>query len=547
MTDVPTLTSATQANYCVLNAASIGADATLSNGNLDIAYGSNNTRNATMGTFGVSSGKWYWEVTITASNLTPTGAIIGITENSSASAVSNYPGNNANDWGYYGNTGNKYTGGTGFAYGATYTTNDVIGVALDMDAGTLTFYKNNVSQGQATSGLTGTKFPAIGDGGGVNTFSASLNFGQRPFAYTPPTGLTALNTSQLPEPSIQVSTPHVAATTDRGTTGVVHVTNTSGFKPDLVWIKVRSTTGSNVLQDSVRGTTAYLQSNATSAENTNTSLDWFRSFNSNGFTVSSTTTGGTPTSEWNTSGNTYVAWQWKAGGSAVSNTAGTITSQVSANPSAGFSIVAYTGNGTGGATIGHGLGVAPAIIIIKQRSTASVNGNWAVYHKSLGNTGYLGLNLTSAVANDIGYWNNTSPTSSVFSVGTFEVTNRSTATYVAYCFSEVAGYSKTFSYTGNGSTDGVFIYLGFKPRFVMVKRTDSLGSWHIVDAARSSYNQMGLGLFPDLSSAEAADFNSDALSNGLKIRNSQGEINASGGTYIGIAFSENPFKYSLAQ
>jgi hypothetical protein len=194
MTDVPTLTSATAANYCVLNAVSIGADATLSAGNLQIDYGSSGTRNATMGTFGMSTGKWYWECTVLSAG-TPA---IGITNTASANDVSNYPGFAANGWGYV-NDGNKYNNGSGTAYGATYTTNDIIGVAFDADAGSITFYKNNTSQGVAFSSLAAnTYFPAFGDGAGVGTWSGAVNFGQRPFAYTPPTGFKSLNAYNLP-------------------------------------------------------------------------------------------------------------------------------------------------------------------------------------------------------------------------------------------------------------------------------------------------------------------------------------------------------------
>jgi len=195
MTDVPTNTSATVGNYCVLNSASIGADATLSNANLTIAYGTAATRNATMGTLGLSSGKWYWECSIIAASAGS--PVIGITNTASASEVSNYPGFAANGWGYS-SDGSKYNNGSGVAYGATYTTNDVIGVAFDADSGSITFYKNNTSQGVAFSSLAaGTYFPGFGDGGGVGTWSGAVNFGQRPFTYTPPTGYVALNTYNL--------------------------------------------------------------------------------------------------------------------------------------------------------------------------------------------------------------------------------------------------------------------------------------------------------------------------------------------------------------
>jgi hypothetical protein len=198
MIDSPTL-SAAASNYCVLNAVSIGADATLSDANLTIAYGTSVTRNATMGTFGMSSGKWYWEVTITASSASPTGAVMGITNESSASAVTGYPGFAANGWGYSGSDASKYNNGSGTAYGATFAANDVIGFAFDADSGSITAYKNGVSQGVMFSSLAAnTYYPSIGDGSGTSTFSAAANFGQRPFSYTPPTGFKSLNTFNLP-------------------------------------------------------------------------------------------------------------------------------------------------------------------------------------------------------------------------------------------------------------------------------------------------------------------------------------------------------------
>jgi hypothetical protein len=352
----------------------------------------------------------------------------------------------------------------------------------------------------------------------------------------------------MPTPTIPDGRLYMNATTYSGTTGVLPVTNGSAgtsFQPDLVWIKVRNTLGSNVLQDSVRGATAYLQSNATNAENTNTANDWFRSFNSNGFTVSSATTGGTSTVEWNTSGNTYIGWQWKAGGTAVSNTAGTITSQVSANTTSGFSVVTFTTQASGTGTVGHGLGVAPSLIITKCRGV--VNG-WNTYIKALGAGNYLQLNTTAAQATDVNLWNNTAPTSSVFSLGTSWAGSLTT---VAYCWSEVAGYSKFGSYTGNASSDGPFCYTGFQPKFVMWKRSDSVGDWIIFDSSRNTYNYEDAQLVPNSSAAEAVTgggfVRMDFLSNGFKIRSTDSYINASGGTYIFACFASNPFKYSNAR
>lgn len=335
----------------------------------------------------------------------------------------------------------------------------------------------------------------------------------------------------------------MAATTYTGTGATQTISNAVNgvsFQPDFVWLKIRSGAANHVLIDAVRGYDKYLASNSTAAEATST--DQFTSFNSNGFTLGANSGAGGNT---NQNGSTYVAWQWNAGGSTVTNTSGSISSQVRANTTAGCSIVTYTGTGSA-ATVGHGLGVAPRMVIIKQRNSAA---DWVVKHASLSsNDATLILNNTSAsTVYSPSVWNNTAPTSTVFSIGTNTANNTNTNTYVAYCFAPVAGYSAFGSYTGNGSTDGPFVYLGFRPRFVMVKRTDTTGNWIIWDSARDTYNTTNLILFPNLSNAESTAENIDFLSNGFKLRVTSAGDNASGGTYIYAAFAENPFKYANAR
>ena len=279
----------------------------------------------------------------------------------------------------------------------------------------------------------------------------------------------------------------------------------------LVWIKDRANANNHQLIDNVRGSSAVLQSNSTAAETTYTAP----------------------------SGNS-VAWVWRAGGAAVANNAGSIASQVSAGVAQGFSVVTYTGTGAN-ATVGHGLGVAPKMVIVKQRSAAQ---SWPVYHASNSVANTLYLDLTNAAAASSA-WNSTNPSSSVFSIGTSAATNTSGGTYVAYCFSEVAGYSKFGSYVGNGSADGPFVYCGFRPKYVMVKRVDSTTDWLIYDTARSTYNETNLYLGANVNTAEAAGVPYDILSNGFKCRNTV--FNASGGTYIFACLAESPFKNSLAR
>lgn len=326
--------------------------------------------------------------------------------------------------------------------------------------------------------------------------------------------------------------------TGNGTTQTLtNTVNGVSMKPDMVWVKDRSSARSHILSDSVRGTSYSLYPNETTAEATNT--DRITAFNSNGFSV------GTGLGV-NASTETFVGWQWQAGGTAVSNTAGSITSSVSANPTAGFSVVTWTGTGSN-ATVGHGLGVTPAMIILKPRNSAD---NWPVWHSSFAVNEYVYLNLTNAKASYSLFMNSTLPTSTVISLGTWGNVNTASQTMVAYCFAPVSGYSAFGSYTGNGSADGPFVYTGFRPRFIMIKNITTTGpDWRIMDTSRNTYNLSINGLVANNSNAEstASYSDMDILSNGFKIRTTSNESNASGSTYIYMAFAENPFKYANAR
>jgi hypothetical protein len=365
---------------------------------------------------------------------------------------------------------------------------------------------------------------------------SSWNFGQRPFAYTAPSGFKALCTANLPAPTIVKPSTVMDVVTYTGTGSTLTPTSSLGFSPDLVWIKSRSAATDNTLYDVVRGAQARLESNTTDAEVT--SDNGLTAFNSAGFTLGTL-------AQVNTSSATYAAWTWDAGSSTVSNTAGTITSSVRANASAGFSIVTWTGTG-GTATIGHGLGVAPSLIIVQTR-TGTNNRNKPVYHASIGNTGALVLDQTAATTTASSFWNNTSPTSTVFSSGGDQNTNQNASTYVAYCFAPVAGYSAFGSYTGNGSADGPFVYTGFRPKFILVKNTVATESWWITDSARDTYNVTKNYLAPNLSSAEGSSAVFDFLSNGFKVRTNFTSHNGNTHSIIYAAFAESPFQYSRAR
>ena len=526
-------------NYAVLNPLDKYSTNTVSNGNL-----ATNGVGLIRSTFGMTSGKWYWEF-IAQSAL----CLVGIT--TATANTAQYVGQNASGWGYYAN-GNKYTSGVPTAYGAAYTTNDIIGVAFDADNGTLTFYKNGTSQGTAFAGLTsGPYFAACGDNGSTAQPTAA-NFGQSPFSISSvPSGFSALNTQNLPTPTIAAGNKYFDATTYTGNSSNPRTFTGLGFQPDFIWLKRRSLGSSHLLLDAVRGfgLSKELSSNATLDEgNSTTNTAAYGSVTAattDGFTVN---TGSINADYVNTSSQTYVGWQWKGGNGTVSNTSGSITSTVSANTSAGFSVVTFTQPSASPwtATVGHGLGVAPSMIIYKDRSAVN---NWLVYHSSLGATQYLYLSATNAAATGSNAFNNTAPTSTVFTTtagSTFF--GNSGATCVAYCFAPVAGYSAFGGFTANGvSGDGSFIYTGFLPRFILYKRTDSTSSWFIHDTSRQGYNVQGPELYPDSSAVEATATRLDILSNGFKIRAAAAtNPNVSSATYIYACFASNPFKTSRA-
>jgi len=312
-----------------------------------------------------------------------------------------------------------------------------------------------------------------------------------------------------------------------------------GHQPDWVWIKPRSVADNHVLFDSVRGATQRLVSNSTSAEATLSGDDrMVESFDSDGYTLggNSNATG---------SGRTFVGWSWVGGGSASSNTDGSITSTVSANTTAGFSIVTYDGNSTAGATVGHGLGVVPSVVLVKSRDGAY---GWGMYHHkntSAPETDYLSINNTDATVDDVNFWNDTAPTSSVFSLGGTDAINKTSNGHVAYCFAEKKGYSKFGSYTSINSHDSTFVYLGFKPAMIIFKNTSYSGGsdWNILDRTRYTFNSSSEAVLePNTSDAEnySAFGEVDFLSNGFKIRNNNG-VSSGGYDHIYMAFAESPF------
>ena len=518
-------------NYCTLNPLYkvsplvIGDGySTLSNANLT-STGVDNVTSA--GTFGVSSGKWYFEIVRTSGNAGDTNGVGFYLSGPNIAAV-------YRDNGYF-----RYAG-TETAYGASWDSNNiVIGVALDVDNTSITFYKDGVSQGVAKNNLpAGTWIPLIWN---RSASTIQANFGQRPFSYTPPSGYKTLCTYNLPASTILNGAKYMAATLWTGTgASSLSLVNSGGFQPDLVWTKARSAAYDALITDSVRGAGKSVTPSSTAAEVTNNGNGYISAFNSNGFSLAQ---GASSIVSVNESGTTYVGWQWKAGGTAVTNTAGSITSSVSANTTSGFSVVTYTGTGSTG-TVGHGLGVAPVMIIYKKRSTTS---NWVVMHTALGNMTSADLFLNTTGAIDTLSSPVSAPTTTTFGVSNSVA--GSSETCVAYCFAEIPGYSAFGSYTGNGSTDGPFIYCGFRPRFVMTKMTTVAGEpWTMWDSSRGTYNVITPRLTANSANAENSYYSAiDFVSNGFKIRDADIAWNGSGQTYIYAAFAENPFANALAR
>lgn len=553
-TDVVLDAPVTGGNFTTLNTVDKNSSAVISEGNLEIGVNSNIWYHQARATMFVDSGKWYWEVYQVG-----TGGFwkIGIRDN--AAALSS---NTASSTGfeYYAADGNKHSSSGVAAYSSeTSSQGKIFAFALDMDAGTITLYVNNVSQGVMFSGLTGYYAPTCS----MYNSTIMFNFGQDSsfagnatpqgntddngvgdFYYAPPSGFFALNTGNLPTPAITAPDEYFNTVlyTGNGTSSGRALTGVN-FQPDFVFSKSRSDAFNWNLFDSVRGAGERLSSNTTGAESTNNAYGYLNSFDSDGFT---TTGGSTNNENWNKTNSAYVAWNWKAGGTAVSNTSGSISSTVSANTDSGFSIVTYTGTGALG-TVGHGLSATPEFIIFKRRNSTS---NWISYNSTSGSSNALYLDLTNGNTATT-YMNSTDPTASVFTVNTNTDSNGSSGTYVAYCFHSVEGYSKIGTYESNNSTNGPYVHLGFKPAWILMKNVDrSAMAWVIFDNKRGPVNPNDESLNPSTTAAEPYDSNSDIdfLSNGFKLRGgSSSWNNYLTETYIYIAFAEAPFKSANAR
>ena len=556
-------------NFAVMNALepSSGVSATLSEGNLKTVGTTVSYSGGIASTFEQSSGKWYWEVYVNSEVTAGSnfynfvGAATGDNNLIHKSNTSQIPSvaPSVNGWSWEGD-GSINLSGTGTKAVSSVTApsvGSVLGFAIDLDNGNVYFYHNGTAQNSGNAVITGVTGLVHNPMVGVyNGSTVTFNFGQdSTFAgattaggnsdgngkgdlkYAPPSGYLALCTANLPEPVVgplgdSISTDNFNPVLYTGNGSTQSITGV-GFQPDWTWCKMRTDAGrGHALFDSVRGGNERLDSSSTQEGRTN---EGNISFQSDGFNVTSSH----PTV--NDSGDSAVAWNWKAGGTAVSNTAGTINSQVSAGEY--MSICTWTGNGTSGATIGHGLGKVPSMFIVKRRTPAN---GWAVYHEALGTGSEVYLNYSQAKTNS-NFWI-TSPTTSVFSVSGSDYVNLLNNTYVGYVFANLDGACKAGLYTGNGSSNGTFVYTGFRPAFILVKGIDDAYSWTMLDSTRDSYNVANKLLYPSFPANENTGTPRwDFLSNGFKARDGSGNDNTSGQRYIYLAFAENPFKYANAR
>jgi hypothetical protein len=540
-------------NFCTLNDIDRNDNVYLANGSLQTAASSTGGHYPVFTTIPVKSGKWYleWKFLTNDSGLP---SIMEAIHDQNSYNTDSTVGNNTstvNKRGYGLLPGDGRTSSSsGYAsYGSAISSSDTAQCAFDADTGKIYWGKNNTwfnsgnpetGANPAFSGIDMTKEYLFTWHVYGNNNNVSVNFGSQGFTYTPPSGFKALCTENL---SLKQA-PSAVTKPQRHFDTLLYTGDNSSdrniegleFQPDFVWIKNRDQSDGHQLVDVVRGANNTLFSNSNVGEEANNSNGHVNYFTGGGFNVDAGAGG-----DVNENSEDYVAWCWKAGGAAVTNNDGSITTQVSANQKAGFSIMTYTGTGSAG-TCGHGLGAVPHMIITKRRDGS---GEWTIYHKDLDHSSstnhrVIRFNASAQTGSSTLYYGN-DPTSTVQHQAAYGDLNASSETYVAYCWTSIPGYSKIGRYTGNGSSTGQFVHLGFKPAFIMLSRYDSGNNWHIADSKRqNSYNPVTAQIYPNLTSAEVAQVDLDFVSNGFKYRNSAAFGNASGGTYIYMAFAEQP-------
>ncbi len=559
-TDSPTDKAASNiGNYCTFNPLRTDSNITLSNGNLTAAQSVTANWNATTGTLYMpTSGKYYFEMKVVSSDIDFS---IGVGNNNID--LASHPGSTADGWCYFMNGRVKYNNGS-FAYGNatsyTYGVGTTIGVAIDMNLGAIWFSAINagtqnwidgngtdssaavlaeIVAGTTSSAAFTTITVPVTPVMGPNYNAGSGNFIPQPAGWvgTAPTGFKAICTANLPAPTIKKPTDYVRTGIYTGTGATLNITGLD-FQPDIVFIDRRDASGTSCVFNSVRGTGVYVAGDATGGEVTDANS--LTSFNSGGFTLGTSATV-------NTNGGTYYYTALKAGGASGSNANGSITSTVSVNTTAKISVGTFTGTGAN-ATVGHGLGATPAFVWITQIHSGAAT-NRIVWHKKFANTEYIQFsgNTIAKTTGATTHWNSTSPTSSVFSVGTSNDTNQSAKTYMFIAFGEVDGFSKAYDLTGNGNADGPFVWCGFRSQLVVHFRADATTAYgnHWYSSAIDTYNPSYKFSYFGISSQTENPTNSisvfDIVSNGLKLRASNGDFNATSGVYCGFAFAEFPF------
>jgi len=520
-------------NWCTLNPNDNGS-VTLSDGNLvtNVSSGFKLVKS----TFFLTSGKWYWEVVCTDTG----NGFVGVSDQTDP--LTTRGGDNANSCTIRSTNGHKRISGSTSSYGSAISDGDVMMFAVDMDAGKFwagksgTWFDSGNPATGANAGSTAITNPVSPCVALYDNEDYTMNFGANmDFAHTPPTGFNKINTSNLPDPTITKPSDHFDIVTYTGN-GSTQTFSTLSFQPELVWIKERNAAENHCLYDAMRGATLRYIPNSTADDDTLS--DGLTAFTANGFSVGANDSS-------NTNTHTYVAFCWNGGSAAVAETAGTINSSVRANTTAGFSNLSYTGNATAGATVEHGLNAVPQWMIIKRTSD-----NWIVYHHKTSSSpeddyyewqGSGGKSTSGAFM-----WNNTLPTSTLFTLYSDGAVNASSTTIYWWGWSGVEGFSKFGNYTGNGAADGPFVFTGFKPAFVMVK---SGGHWIIWHNKVEGYNPTRTALLSNATNAEEAldGWAVDLYSNGFKLRGTDASANESGSNFIYMAFAERPFKYANAR
>jgi SPRY domain len=496
-------------NYWTLNPLEPVSGASYSEANL--RYTNGNNHQSAFAPPLPSTGKWYWE-TEWVTNGGGSSPIFGLAQHGYDQGANGLLG--------YRSGGDRFSEtGSQSAYGATWAAGDIIGIAVDMDAGTLRFQKNGADQGVAFStvltALVQPVRPMVRVNIGGDVFR--MNFGQRAFSNTPPAGFVALCTANLPTPAIPRGDDAFQTTLRSGTGGLWGVSSLR-FQPETVWIKARNHATNHVLSSATHGVNKGVNPNT---------VDWefgdantLTAFNANGYSLGSDAS----SRGLNINTHSYVDHAWRKGAAY------------------GHAVVLYTGNGAN-RTIPHALGAPPRLIFAKALNAGY---DWAVYHRSLGATQHLYLNASNAAGANATFWNS-EPTSNVFGVGTIATTNNNGTAYVAYLWTEIPGFSRIANYQGNGASDGTFVWCGFRPRAVLVKNITGAASWSFFNTDANPFNVAGPRTVPNMNIAEAQDGTLDILSNGFKFRENNANTNGGATSYVFAAFAETPFKFATAR